>query len=155
MIVIKVSTSLPCLDRITQSDLARRLTVSFKLCCPDHLFVPSDLHILFLPALVHFEGTMFLKPDTPKTELAALLHIDVSAPASAEFGSSILKNKIMLRLTKEVDDWLESFFPDKKPNASADQSTSPDVLPVIEYRQLQYGLHAVDGQVVESPYGVM
>jgi hypothetical protein len=48
MIIVKVLSSLPCSDEGINSDLARRVTISFRMCCGDALF---GKHIPFLRGL--------------------------------------------------------------------------------------------------------
>jgi len=187
MILVKVLSSLPCSDEAIQSDLARRLTVSFKMCCEDQLFDPSDLHVSFVASQADYQGTKFLKSTavaapttttttTTRTKMTAegvgggrvaMVHVEVIGPPTAEYGTSVFKTRLLARLAKELDDWISSSFrfAIPAPNASSSSSSPPpdhpdllpfsDVVPLIEYRQLLYGSHALDGQVVVSPYGIM
>lgn len=194
MIIVKVLCSFPCSDEAIQSDLARRLTVSFKMCCEDQLFDSSDLHVSFLASQADYQGTKFLKSKavaasttttmtttttttTTPTKMTsgeveggrvAMVHVEVIGPPTAEYGTSVFKTRLLARLAKELDDWISSSFrfAIPAPTASSSSSSSPprdhpdlipfsDVVPLIEYRQLLYGSHALDGQVVVSPYGIM
>ncbi|OAV98572.1 hypothetical protein PTTG_01797 [Puccinia triticina 1-1 BBBD Race 1] len=165
MIIVKVLSSLPCSDENIRSDLARRLTISFKMCCGEAWFDPADLRISFSATIAHYEGATFLqKPATSPTAPVAMLYLDVIAPPAAEYGTAEFKTQLLTRLKKEVDDWISSSFQfktsdDPSAQTAASGLTAPvefsDVIPVIEYRQMKYGCHALDGNIVVSPYGVM
>ncbi|KAI9622178.1 hypothetical protein H4Q26_015212, partial [Puccinia striiformis f. sp. tritici PST-130] len=161
MFIVKVLTSLPCSDEGIRSDLARRLTISFKMCCDDVLFDPADLHISFQTSLANYVGSTFLKSttSTETTMAVAMMYLEVIAPPAEVLGSPEFKTRILNRLKKEVDDWINSSFrftdfgssAETSTTTAVDQSTaSPgltsvvqfsDVIPVIEYRQMQYGSH--------------
>ncbi|PLW21413.1 hypothetical protein PCANC_03820 [Puccinia coronata f. sp. avenae] len=171
MIVVKVLSSLPCSDERIQSDLARRLTVSFKMCCPDHLFDAADFHVSFMATQGNYQGTRFLKSRVntggSTAGPVAMVYVEVVAPPQAEFGVGELRSKVLERVAKEVDDWISSSFrfssSDQRALNLQHHAHSPlassvpfdDVIPVIEYRQMEYGTHALDGHLVISPYGVM
>ncbi|KAA1133371.1 hypothetical protein PGTUg99_027935 [Puccinia graminis f. sp. tritici] len=172
MIIVKVLSSLPCSDVGITSDLARRVTISFRMCCGDALFDPADLHISFQATQAQYVGSTFLKPagsSSPATAPLAMVYLEVIAPPADEFGTAEFKAQLLTRLKKELDDWISSSFQFKStslstglnPSAQAEPTglTSAvefsDVIPVIEYRQMQYGSHALDGHIVVSPYGVM
>ncbi|KAI7951034.1 hypothetical protein MJO29_009708 [Puccinia striiformis f. sp. tritici] len=136
---------------------------------------PADLHISFQTSLANYVGSTFLKSttSTETTMAVAMMYLEVIAPPAEVLGSPEFKTRILNRLKKEVDDWINSSFrftdfgssAETSTTTAVDQSTaSPgltsvvqfsDVIPVIEYRQMQYGSHALDGNIVVAPYGVM
>jgi hypothetical protein len=121
---------------------------------------PAELHISFQATQAHYAGSTFLKPaGTSPTATAplAMLYLEVIAPPADQFGTSEFKAQLLTRLKKEVDDWISSSFhfksttsssTDLHPSAQPAGSTGltsavefSDVIPVIEYRQMQYGHH--------------
>ncbi|KAI8449484.1 hypothetical protein BY996DRAFT_55015 [Phakopsora pachyrhizi] len=87
-----------------------------------------------------------------------ILRITLIVPAGPEFGSQIQKDEFLNRLSKEIRTWILSFEmndPNGLPSDPLSVPLSSRTDPIIEYRQLEWGSHFANGEIVRAPYGVM
>ncbi|KAH9814404.1 hypothetical protein DFH28DRAFT_894773 [Melampsora americana] len=84
------------------------------------------------------------------------MRISIVIAPDQEFTEADVREGLLDRIGGELKTWLKSIQMTEGVDEQLDGKLSlPDVIPVIEFRQMAWNAHSINGKIKRVPYGLM
>lgn len=85
-----------------------------------------------------------------------LMRISMVMAPDERVSEADMREGLLDRVGVEVKTWLNSLYMTEEVDGRVDGKVSlPDVIPVIEFRQMTWNAHSINGKIQRVPYGGM
>lgn len=145
--------------------------MAFKVCSAGKADL-SKLQIVFVPIITQFAGSEFFETKFPYPQSSTsscmegdsisnskdigLMRISMVMAPDERVSEADMREGLLDRVGVEVKTWLNSLYMTEEVDGRVDGKVSlPDVIPVIEFRQMTWNAHSINGKIQRVPYGGM